>query len=895
MEGGYLNLKKISMLLVLSMIYTIFCPLVGYVEDWSYENLPDGGLNIISNDQFMPTFGEVDWWELKNSVVQTEKGRTMQIQTKAKKDTILDTAITFNVHSDFEVGDVGVISFWGRSTASTLDKAYATLVYQKNSSLWNKLFSNEAEFTSQWKRYNLPIYAKNSLPASTSQFLLWVAYEPQTIQIADFSIVNYKNLISYEALTGYPVNSYKGREESAQWRQEALQRIEENRTADINVIVQDNLGNGKSNIDVDIDMTKSAFNFGTAVTELLWKKSHGYSDYDCNEYRRITEQYFNTAVLEGAMKWEEYSNNNGNDSDNIVAFLEEKDMRTRGHCLYWDMESWFNIAQGSTVDEKKNSILNHVVEVTQRYPDVIQWDVLNEPTYQRFLRTNPNYGMDFIAEIFNTASANTDAKLYINELGITGNNSPTFWKIIDMVKELKSKGVKVDGVGLETHCDNSPGLPEEYYNQLNEIGKYVDEIAVTEYDINDSDQQLVADNLRDMLIVAYSHPKVNSFLIWGFWDKKHWFNNAPLFNADWSKKPAAYVWEDLVLNQWKTKKSGKTNSQGSYNVRGHLGLYDITVTIDGISYTSEIDVNTTSGQTITFDISTRRFEPSVTKEEILTDATSIVANDNLVAIASGSTPDSPNSVGRGSYYYQNFFSKYKGIQANLAGYNGYNRSSEAKISIPVSTDIGKGDILLVSFVGQKIWTPNNTNAPVQFGISNNINSYFSALVDIDDNAVGDPQWALTKEFTVPIVAERDFSSGSYFDIYLGFANYQSVFIGNLNVKNVGNSYSLSQVKNAFGLGSKEVYISGIVVNHSSNSVTFSACADCMKNVTYSIAFYQSDILVNLKVMENEITEPESKNFSAYFSGEFEFDKIKIFALDDLVSITPVSNYIEYKK
>lgn len=877
----------------------IFVPFVSASGD-PYESLPSGGTTVVSNEQLISKFGtngEFDWEKYKTQNIETEKGKTLQIQTKKKVDCSLDLAVPFNVYGDFNAGDVGVISFIARATDSTNNEARIGIIYQQNNDPWDKLFNEEVILTSEWKRFNLPIAVTSDFPASKSEFVFWVGYEPQIIQVADFSIINYKKLINYEDLTGYEMGSYKGRGEDASWRKDALARIEQYRKGDIDITVTDADGYPVKNADVSVNMTRNAFNFGTAVTELLWNTSDtNYSNNDRIKYKGYFNKYFNTAVAEGAMKWDEYNASSGNDADNIVKYLNDNNKKMRGHCLYWDKESWFSLASGNTTFDKKESILNHVKEMVQKYPNVIQWDVINEPVLERYLRNtkSTDFGISFMADIFKTASANTNAKLYLNELNILGKESIQSTKIKDIITELKKNGARVDGLGLETHCGGTPASPEEYYNQLCDLSNYVDELAVTEYDLDVDDEQLAADHLRDMLIVSYSHPKVNSFLIWGFWDKKHWKNNAPLFKSDWTKKAAANVWEELVLNRWVTRENGTTDNNGKFSVRGYLGTYDITVKYDGEEITRKINMDNNSGCSLNINIES---EQDVSEAEILASGTEIINNDDLLNQLKNSdgTIGTVNGTDMGEfkyfnktisnnhYAYQNAFGKCEGIKFEMNSYAGYNKVSDAKISVPINESINDGDICIVTFNAQKYYSPDGL-AYVQFALRNDTGRSFSSIVDIGETFGWQTTNEFNKLFAVPIVSDGSYDAGSSFDIYLGFNNYQQGFIGGLTVKNLSTQYSKNQIQKALGIDYDHAQVCGMQITSDGTKITFSSSVESECNLTYAIVLYNDKRLVNVKLLNDVKTDVEAKNLTAAFSEPGKYTVAKVMAFENLSEI-----------
>lgn len=110
-------------------------------------------------------------------------------------------------------------------------------------------------------------------------------------------------------------------------------------------------------------------------------------------------------------------------------------------------------------------------------------------------------------------------------------------------------------------------------------------MMITEFDVNTQDDQLQADYTRDFLIACYSHPMVEGFMKWGFWQGRHWMANAGMYRLDWSERPVVRVWRELTQNQWITRTDLTTNAQGLASTRGHLGLYTLHISAGGKSRT----------------------------------------------------------------------------------------------------------------------------------------------------------------------------------------------------------------------------------------------------------------------------------------------------------------------
>ena len=109
--------------------------------------------------------------------------------------------------------------------------------------------------------------------------------------------------------------------------------------------------------------------------------------------------------------------------------------------------------------------------------------------------------------------------------------------------------------------------------------------AGAEYPVTWEDAQqyrkVVKDYFRDVLIASFSHPNFVAIVQWGFWENAHWKPQAALWRSDWTLKPAGEVFMDLVTQQWWTHEVLKTQEDGSAQVSGFLGEYQIRIEHEG--------------------------------------------------------------------------------------------------------------------------------------------------------------------------------------------------------------------------------------------------------------------------------------------------------------------------
>ncbi len=111
---------------------------------------------------------------------------------------------------------------------------------------------------------------------------------------------------------------------------------------------------------------------------------------------------------------------------------------------------------------------------------------------------------------------------------------------------------------------------------------------MTEFDINIADEDAQAQYTRDFMTAVFSHPSVTGFLMWGFWEGRHWLPSGAMFRRNWSIKPNGEAYKELVFREWWTDVEGVTGEDGIYRTRGFLGEYDVEATLGGRIQTASL-------------------------------------------------------------------------------------------------------------------------------------------------------------------------------------------------------------------------------------------------------------------------------------------------------------------
>lgn len=149
-----------------------------------------------------------------------------------------------------------------------------------------------------------------------------------------------------------------------------------------------------------------------------------------------------------------------------------------------------------------------------------------------------------------------DIKLYYNDYGIedTGNKTQALYGLI---KEVQSRGIRLDGVGLESHFEvgGTPSLEEQVAAKQGYVGLGL-EVAVTELDVrfvqanatNATGFAIQAQDYYDSVSSCMQVDGCVGITAWDFDDQYSWIPSsfpgqgaADLYNADFTRKPAYYA------------------------------------------------------------------------------------------------------------------------------------------------------------------------------------------------------------------------------------------------------------------------------------------------------------------------------------------------------------------
>jgi len=289
----------------------------------------------------------------------------------------------------------------------------------------------------------------------------------------------------------------------------------------------------------------------------------------------VVEKHFNSITPENILKWEEVhpepNRYNFDAVDRYVALGEKNKMHIIGHTLVWYMQTpdWvFQDEAGKTLNREAllERMKDHIFTIVGRYKGRIHgWDVVNEAVANdgqlRKSKWFEILGEEHIIKAFEYAhEADPDAKLYYNEYDY--EVKPKCDGVVKLIKNLQSKGVHIDGVGIQGHWFTDYPCIGDVEKQILALSNLGIDIMITELDVSalpfypvdskvvdissfdpelqkkynpypdvliDSAQRDLAKRYADLFSMFLKHRnKISRVTFWAVHDEQSWRNYIPI-------------------------------------------------------------------------------------------------------------------------------------------------------------------------------------------------------------------------------------------------------------------------------------------------------------------------------------------------------------------------------
>jgi len=361
---------------------------------------------------------------------------------------------------------------------------------------------------------------------------------------------------------------------------------------------------------ITIEQVSHEFWFGCALTDQMFNGSAKESD--AKQYKEKFLENFNSAVTENAEKWLNMERQKGKVNystvDAILKWTEENHIPLRGHNLFWGIPEYVQPWLKEMPDEElEQTLKNRAETVTARYKGRFhELDLNNEMVHGNYYEDRLGAGITKkMAEWAKTGD--TDIKLFLNDYDIlTGVKLPEY---MAQIRKFLKQGIPIEGIGVQGHLHAETFDRVQLKNALDSLAKFHLPIRITEFNMpgqrskyynnqnltmTPEEQVLTAKELVDYYKICFAHPAVEGILMWGFWEGANWIRPSSLYNKDWSPRPAATAYHNLIFKEWWTSEKGKSNVKGEYSVAAFFGKYKVTVNGE----TKNVDLSKAAGKAV---------------------------------------------------------------------------------------------------------------------------------------------------------------------------------------------------------------------------------------------------------------------------------------------------------
>jgi len=265
-------------------------------------------------------------------------------------------------------------------------------------------------------------------------------------------------------------------------------------------------------------------------------------------YKSIAIKQFNSITPENIFKAEYIHPEplffNWSQADSLTSFCEQNNKRLYGHTLIWhkQLPQWILNFEGSSSDWEQ-LMKTHIQTIVTHFKNkVTAWEVVNEAFNEDgTLRNNiwkQKIGSGYIEKAFVFAQeADPNALLFYNDYNLEMNLTKRH-SVLSLFNNLRNRGVRVDGIGMQMHVNTSYPEPSQIASAFQEIAANNFKIHVSELDISinpfdhniEPSEKLLTEqaNLLGNIVFNYNEiPDQYQYGItfWGISDKNSWIRN----------------------------------------------------------------------------------------------------------------------------------------------------------------------------------------------------------------------------------------------------------------------------------------------------------------------------------------------------------------------------------
>lgn len=265
-------------------------------------------------------------------------------------------------------------------------------------------------------------------------------------------------------------------------------------------------------------------------------------------YSKLASEQFNSVTAENAFKAEYLAPAEGfydfREADSIVVFAKRNNQRVHGHTLIWHQQipNWIKEFNGTSNDWELLYKI-YIQTVVLHFKDkVAAWDVVNEAVNEDgTLRSSiwkEKIGNTYIEKAFKyVQEVDNNVLLFYNDYNLESNTTKRN-AVIQLLNNLKLKGIKVNGIGMQMHVSIVSPEMSQIATAIKQVTDNHYQLHLSELDVSvnpNSNDILLTNNLANKqasllagIVQLYNQIETKyqyGITFWGITDRYSWIRS----------------------------------------------------------------------------------------------------------------------------------------------------------------------------------------------------------------------------------------------------------------------------------------------------------------------------------------------------------------------------------
>jgi hypothetical protein len=556
---------------------------------------------ILRNGHFFQNDGaSLEGWSLRGGVehrLLTDDGKqtaTLRLSIGGPGATPWSQELHQLLTSGLRQGEVLLLSFEYKMSEGYCFHFY----WQQDTSPWSKLLSLRfSEPSDIWTKVKVAVPVHGDYAPNRTAVSFHLAECSGVLELRNLSVQLYPVGTPLESLKTNVNPVYGGDFYDKDWRQATQKLAQEQRQGQWKVTVRRGgrpvpsamvrfrqTGRGMK-IGAEVSLAALAEDIpGGLPSDEPVKRLSRQDRKNLPQYRQLLLEpaNFDFLTVSRGLLWKDYDKWGAKCLVNALESAVKAGKELRGHALYCPA---FMFAPPYCRRQSKEALWQSLQEfigkaMTQNERHVAQWIVVHNPV--EYAEMYNFLGVESLRDAFVTArQASPMAQLLLSEATVlTEFSEKPLDEFLELLDWLRNGNAPIDGIVLGANFKRIDVAPQSLEKRLDRVIAKLNglSLGISNFAVNEENQQLRADILRDYLLLFFSRPQITSVSFGELWAPALLNPNFAFYDQKLQPLPVAEAVWHCLNEDWLTPVTElKTDERGVVTLPAFYGDYEITV------------------------------------------------------------------------------------------------------------------------------------------------------------------------------------------------------------------------------------------------------------------------------------------------------------------------------